>query len=256
MSLELFDYILILVGGFIAGVINTFAGSGSIITLTLLIEVMGLDPLMANATNRVNVGMMNLSSSYGFIKNDKLNLRGTSMYMVSLVIGAIVGLILFMNVSSDQFREIFKYLLLIFVPIVLLKPSRFVDSSDALVDLPKPIILLLFFVAGLYGGFIQMGIGIFILILIFSISDSDLLESNAFKVASIGIYTFIAIIFFQYKGMIIWKAGLLIGISQSIGGFLAAKYGSQNPNANKWAYRILILVLVVVVLRVFNLINI
>jgi len=253
VSLELFDYFLIIVGGFIAGVINTFAGSGSIITLTLLMEVMGLDPLIANATNRVNIFMMNTSSTVGFIQSKKLNLKGTSIGFIALILGSLTGLILLTQVDSDQFRDIFKYLLLLFVPVILFKPSRLIESADSVIfKLPRPIIIILFFLAGLYGGFIQMGIGIFILILTVSITKFDLMESNAFKVAGIGAYTLIALIVFQYQGLIIWKAGILIGVAQAAGGFLTARYAAQSPNANKWAYRILVIVLIVAILRIFN----
>lgn len=252
MSLEIVDYVIILFGGFVAGVINTFAGSGSIITLTILMELMGLDPLMANATNRVNILMMNVSSTAGFVKSDKLNLKGATFPLVALVLGAITGLVLLSFVSSDQFKDIFKYLLLLFLPIVLLKPSRLIETNKALISFPRPLVIVLFFIAGLYGGFIQMGIGIFILILTVSITKFDLMESNAFKVAAIGMYTLVALIVFQFQGLVVWKAGLLIGVAQSAGGFLTARYASQSPNANKWAYRILVGVLILAILRLFG----
>ena len=252
MTLTLVDYIIIVGGGFLAGVINTLAGFGSIITLTLLMEVMGLPGIIANATNRVNIGMMNASSTFSFYTNGKLKLKGTSIFLVALVIGAIIGLILVSQVSNEQFREIFKYLLILFIPIILFKPSRLINSDDAIFSLPKPIILILFFLAGLYGGFIQMGIGVFILLLTVSITKLDLIESNAFKVASIGVYTLVAIIVFQLQGLIVWKAGLLIGVAQALGGYVTAKFASINSNANKWAYRMLIVVLVLAILRIFE----
>ena len=59
------------IGGFVAGVINTLAGNGSVITLSILTEVMGLPGNIANATNRVGVLLQGIASSTGFIKNKK-----------------------------------------------------------------------------------------------------------------------------------------------------------------------------------------
>ena len=55
MDITLFQFGLIIVGGFLAGVMNTLAGYGSMISLSLLMDVIGLPPNVANGTNRVNV---------------------------------------------------------------------------------------------------------------------------------------------------------------------------------------------------------
>jgi hypothetical protein len=48
--IEWFNYLFVLVVGLMVGFINTLAGSGSLLTLPLLIWL-GLDPLTANGTN-------------------------------------------------------------------------------------------------------------------------------------------------------------------------------------------------------------
>ena len=47
--------IIAVAGAFAAGVINALAGNGSVITLTILTELIGLPGNVANGTNRVGV---------------------------------------------------------------------------------------------------------------------------------------------------------------------------------------------------------
>ncbi len=251
MDLGLLEYALIIVGGFVAGIINTFAGFGSIITLSLYMELIGLPGNIANATNRVNILAMNASSSYVFFRNKVLNINNSFIIFLALILGAIVGVCIALNISNEQFTGVFKYLLVLCLFIVILKPSRFVESTDALLRLPKPVTLFLFFLAGIYGGFIQMGIGVFILILTVSLTKMDLIQSNAFKTFSIGVYTLIVLSIFAYRGLIDYKAGALMAVAQASGGFMAARFASHSKNANIWAYRMLIFVIILALIKTF-----
>lgn len=251
MDLQLFDYVLIITGGFLAGVINTLAGFGSIITLSIYMELIGLPAIVANATNRVNILAMNASSSLVFYQNKMLNIGKSWHVFVALILGALIGVYMALEVSNEQFRGIFRYLLILCLLVVIIKPSRLINSSDAFIKLPRWLIMVFFFIAGIYGGFIQMGIGVFILILTVSLTKLNLIQSNAFKTFSIGVYTLVVLSIFWYKGLINWQAGILLAITQSAGGALAARFASNNENASTWAYRLLILVIIVALVKAF-----
>ena len=62
MEVELLLLVLI---GFVAGVINILAGGGSLLTLPMLI-FLGLPPSIANGTNRVAILIQNVFSISGF----------------------------------------------------------------------------------------------------------------------------------------------------------------------------------------------
>jgi len=59
LDMDWYFYPLIIIAGFIAGFINTLAGSGSLVTLPLLMFI-GLSPHMANGTNRVAILLQNI----------------------------------------------------------------------------------------------------------------------------------------------------------------------------------------------------
>jgi uncharacterized protein len=61
------DVLLILIGGFVAGVINAMAGGGSLLTVPLL-SLAGIGGTLANGTNRVAVLVQNMSSAWGYAR--------------------------------------------------------------------------------------------------------------------------------------------------------------------------------------------
>jgi len=251
MDITLFQFGLILVGGFLAGVMNTLAGFGSLISMSLLMEVIGLPSTVANATNRVNVLAQCSASSYGYYKGGKVDLKSNYWIIATMLCGAIVGVIAVLQVNDEQFKSIFKYLMIPMLFMILLNPKRWMRefSEDSTISLPIRIIV--FFSLGFYGGFIQMGMGIFFLICMIFLEKSTLIKANGIKVTTVAIYTLVVLAVFQYKGLVNWKAGLLIAIGQTLGGYLTAKYASQSPKANKWAYYVLLAIVIIVIIHFF-----
>ncbi len=249
MNLELYEVVICLVGGFVAGAMNTLAGFGSILTIGIYTEILGLPLIMANGTNRVNVFTQASLGSYVFYKNGKLDLKRNYIYLIIIFIFSIVGVYIATTISNDEFKQIFKYILLLLLPIVLINPKRWFRKTDLDYTPPKILIMIISVFLGLYGGFIQMGMGIFFLITFVFLSKINIIEANALKVAIISIYTLVLIFIFHSRGLIDWPLGLLIASGQGIGAWMAAKYASNSKYADKVAYVLLITVLVLAIYR-------
>ncbi len=253
MEYSLIEYIIIILGSFIAGCINTLAGSGSAITLAILTEVMGLPGNVANGTNRIGVVAQGGLSSYVFHKNGKLDLKIGLPIIVFVTIGSLFGVYVATIISNDQFKEVFKYIMVLMLVVILVNPKRWLTQSED----PKPISLWigipLFLAVGFYGGFIQMGMGIFFLAVLVLASRFDIIQGNAIKAFTVTFYTVFVIIIFQLNGLIDWKAGLLLAVGQMVGGYVTAEFASNYKGADVWAYRILVLIVIVVILKLFGL---
>ena len=66
MTLPPWDHIgLLIVGGGVAGFVNTLAGGGSFLTVPLLV-LLGLPATVANGTNRLAVFVQNVAAVAGF----------------------------------------------------------------------------------------------------------------------------------------------------------------------------------------------
>jgi uncharacterized membrane protein YfcA len=105
---------------------------------------------------------------------------------------------------------------------------------------------------GFYGGFIQMGMGIFYLAVLVLVARLPMIESNTIKAVSVGSFTLIAVLIFSLNGQVIWSIGLVMGLAQFLGGWLAAHYASKIPGAPKAAYVILVVAVALSILKLFD----
>ena len=252
MELELYHYLIAIIGGLFAGGVNTLAGNGSAITLTILTEVLGLPGNMANGTNRVGTFAQSWAATHAFYKNGRINWRRSKLYVLLTTIGAIGGVFVAIWVSNEQFLAVFRYMMVIMLFVILVKPKRWLIDTDYTQEPSMWITIPAFLALGFYGGFIQMGMGVlFLAVMVLGVKWS-LIDSNVIKSMVVAIYTIIVILIFQWKGLIDWKIGGIIAIGQMIGGWFTANFAAQYPKANVWAHRLLVVVVILALLRLFE----
>ena len=75
---------------------------------------------------------------------------------------------------------------------------------------------------GFYGGFIQVGVGIFIMAALYHLMGASLAKVNAHKVIVVLIYTIPAILIFFLSGNISWFIGICLAAGNSVGGWFGA----------------------------------
>jgi uncharacterized protein len=250
--MELYQYIIAIVGGAFAGAVNTLAGNGSAVTLTILTEVMGLPGNLANGTNRVGIFTQSFASTYAFYRHGRLHLRESMVYIVFTITGSIAGVITAVWVSSEQFLEVFRFLMVFMLFVILVKPKRWLRETEAVRHPNMWIAVPVFLILGFYGGFIQMGMGIFFLAAMVLGARFSLIDANAVKSFVVVAYTLLVLAIFQWKGLIDWKIGGIMAIGQTLGGYYTAKVASQYPKANVWAHRLLVLVVLIAIAKMFN----
>ena len=229
-------YLLASLGALFAGALNTLAGNGSAITLTILTEILGLPPNIANGTNRVGVFTQSSASAWVFHKGGQLDIARRRNYIIIIFIGALTGAILALNVSNEQFKSVFRFMLVFMLFAVLVKPKRWLRETDLNFNPSWYVYTPLLFALGFYGGFIQMGMGVFFLIIMVLILRINIIESNALKVLTIALYTLMVVGLFAYRGLINWEIGGIMAIGQTIGGWLTAKFATKTSWADKVAY--------------------
>ena len=251
--MDIFDIIISLVGGFGAGFINSLAGFGSVITLAIYMDIMNIPGHIANGTNRVNILASSGVSALTYYKNGLLNLKNGVPIMTIVVIGAIIGVIMAVNIDAEQFKNAYKYILIPILMILLINPKRFIEPDMSKGPTSKLISYPLYFLFGIYAGFIQVGFGILFLMVVISMDKFDLIKANAMKVAIVAVYTILVVIIFHLRGLIQWESGILIAIGQGIGGYTAVKIAAKMEGANKFAYYLIVIIVVLVIIKNFEL---
>jgi uncharacterized membrane protein YfcA len=228
--------------GFAAGFINTLAGSGSIVTLPLFLYL-GLPANVANGTNRINVIFQNITGAVTFHRGRMLDIRAAAILGTPAVMGSILGAMIAVSLDEKTMRMVIGFAMVLMAVLILFKSDKWLgEHIMASLGKPKWWHLALMFVLGVYAGFIQLGVGVFILITLVMGIGFDTRHANAIKVAIILVVNLAATVVFQGNNQINWTLGLIVATGSMLGAWVAARYAVQwNP---KWIYRLLILVVI------------
>ncbi len=236
-------YALIVSAGVFTGVINTLAGSGSLITLPIFILLCGLPPTVANGTNRVGVILQSVVGVYGYHRAGKLALRHVEWLAIPAILGALLGAQIAVNLDEDLMNMSIGILMVVMLAVLLVNPSRWIRPSE--VDSTRhkhPLSLLLLFGIGIYGGFLQAGVGIFLLAGLVLSAKYSLTAANGIKLLLVMLFTLPALISFLWAGQVHIGFGLLMAAAQAVGAVLGVRIVARIPNANVWIHRLLILI--------------
>ncbi len=221
--MEWYIYLAVVVAGFLSGFVNTLAGSGSLITLPLLM-FLGLPANVANGTNRVGILLQNVVGVGSFKKQKILDLRGGLLLALPAVVGGVIGARIAVDLDEEIMRKTIGVLMVVFLFLLILRPKRWLEGRPE-VEGRRPNLLqyFIFFAIGVYGGFIQVGVGIFLLAGLVLGAGYDLVQANAVKVLIILCFTPLALVVFLLEGQVEWVAGLTLAIGSMLGAWVAAR---------------------------------
>jgi len=238
-----FELVLLVIIGFITGIINIMAGGGSLLTLPMLI-FLGLPPSVANGTNRVAILIQNIFSTAGF-KSKGITTFPFSIYLgVSAMLGAIIGAQIAIDIKGEVFNKILAIVMLfVVVFLVFNRKTRMEDFVERVTGKHLWISIVVFFFIGIYGGFIQAGTGFLILLALSGINQFTLVKSNAIKVIVALIYTISALIIFIINDQVNWKYGLILAIGNASGGWLASRWSVKKGDG---IVKIFLIVMVII----------
>jgi len=240
--MEWYMYLLILVGGVLTGFINTLSGNGSVISLPLLIFA-GLPANVANGTNRVGIALQNLVGTVSFHQKKVLDVRGALILGVPAVIGSLIGARIAVDLDEEIMRRVIGAVMVIMLILILTRPQRWLHGqTQSLEGFPRWWNFIVFFAIGLYGGFIQMGAGIFLLSGLVLGLSYNLVRANAVKVAINLLFTVASLLVFQSSGQVEWIPGLVLAVGAAFGAWIAARMAVEKGAA--WVHRLLIFVVI------------
>jgi uncharacterized protein len=221
--MDIISYLIIAFVGVLCGFINILAGSGSLISLPILMGF-GLSPHIANATNRIGILLQNMVGSVSFAKQNVLPVKEGLVLAIPSCIGSIVGAYMAVDAREDVIRWMIVCLLVVMFILVIYSPSKWLRPPN---DTPTKVRhrdYIIFTAIGFYGGFIQAGLGYFLLAGLVLSMGNDLISANSLKVFLAFVLTIFALAIFFYNGQVNLPYGISLGVGNMVGAWLGAKY--------------------------------
>jgi uncharacterized membrane protein YfcA len=221
-------YVALVAAGFGAGYINTLAGSGSLLTLPLLI-FLGLPAPVANGTNRVAILLQNVVGVASFHQRKVLDVKSGLWLAMPAIVGSILGARIAVELNEMVMRTTIGILMLVMAVVVLLRPKRWLEGHpEARRKRPDWIQIVIFFAIGVYGGFIQAGVGVFLLAGLVLGAGFDIVRANAVKVFIVLLFTVFALGVFVLHDQVRWDLGLVLAIGNMLGARVAARMAVER----------------------------
>lgn len=228
--------------GIAAGVLNTLAGAGSLLTLPAFL-LMGLSPHAANATNRVGILFQNAAAIYSYRRHGGFTFPNWRWLAAPASLGALLGALAAALLSPRNMSLAIAAVLVLSLGLLFLNPDQWLRSVSEANDRHKSALGLAgMFALGFYGGFIQAAAGVLLIAFFALYLRQNLVDANGLKLLIVLFFTVPALAVFIYYDQVDWSAGLAAAAGQACGAFLAARFAVKSPRANIWIRRLLIAV--------------
>ncbi len=218
----------LIIAGFMVGIINTIAGSGTVITYSLFM-LLGLPANIANGTIRFGVIMQTFSASAIFYKGGRLNMKKGLVLAIPVILGTVLGAQIATQINQKVFEKVLGVVMVIMLLSVFYDPK--VWLKEQIEKINRKFTLkqaLLFFAVGVYGGFIHIGVGIFLLAILVVNAGYDLIKANALKVFIVLLYSPFALGVFILNNQVDYRLGLISAIGNVFGGIVASRFAIKK----------------------------
>ncbi|HET8802559.1 MAG TPA: sulfite exporter TauE/SafE family protein [Marinobacter sp.] len=239
------DILALLALGGLAGFINVLSAGGSMLTLPLLM-FLGLPPQVANGTNRVAITLQSITAVGSFHRMGHGNLVVSLHLAVPAVLGSLLGAWVATWVADAVF-ELVLVVAMIGASVFMLLPQPKLNTRPLTPDRLGPVIYLAMFLIGVYGGFIQVGVGALFLVVLYRMLRIDLRQVNVFKVSIVLLYTLPALLIFAISDQVRWGMGLTLALGNITGAFIAVRVNLSDKGAQwvKWITLVMVTAILV-----------
>jgi len=215
--MQWYVYLFAIFAGALAGVINTLAGSGSLVTLPMLV-FLGLPADVANGTNRVGVLLQNVVGIFVFRRSGSSEFTVNLWLVIPTVVGALLGAWIATILDKSAMELAIGVVMIMMLVVLIMNPKRWLrEQSEVAPGRPKWSTILLFCAIGIY---LVLAMGY------------TLNHANMIKLVIVLLMALIALPVFVLNNQVDWGLGVLMAIGQGIGAWAAANYATRVPNAN------------------------
>lgn len=234
---------LMLVTGLISGFINTLAGGGSMLTLPALM-MLGMPADVANATNRVGVLMQSVTGAKGFSDQGKLDKSAIFPVLLPTVVGALAGSLLASFLPVWVLKPVLLGSMITMALVMVIRPQAVIpiDGAEPYKLADRPVAGLGLFLAGVYGGFVQAGVGFILIAALAGGLRYDLIRTNALKTLCTAVFSGVALAVFAMRGQVWWIPGLVLAVGSIAGAIASVRFAIKvSQNTLKWLIFVMVI---------------
>jgi len=225
----------------LAGIVNSLAGGGTLLTFPALKSALGDFPgigpvnadAFANGTSTIALGPASFSSAWAYRREIAKVRHWLALLIVPSLLGGGSGAWLAAEYPK-QFKELVPWLILLAAVLFTLQPmiTKRLAKADQPEDahpsrLAQIAVVFAQLLIGIYGGYFGAGIGILMLSTLGLMGLKNIHEMNALKTVLAGSINGVAIIIFLIKGLYEPKLALAMMATSILGGYLGARYGRK-----------------------------
>ena len=220
MELDIFTLFLLFLAGGFAGFVDSIAGGGGIITLPALLAV-GIPPHQALATNKLQSSFGSFTATLNYAKKGLMNPKELILGVVFTFIGAASGAIAVQYFDAKSLEDMIIFMLIIIFLYTLASPN--LGKIHTTAKLRKPIFYTIFgLLIGFYDGFFGPGTGSFWTMALILLLGLDLKAATAQTKLFNFTSNIASLLMFIYAGLVLWLAGIVMGLGQIIGAYLGS----------------------------------
>lgn len=212
---------------FVAGMINSVAGGGTLVSFPVLVWA-GRDAVLANATSTVALWPASLAGVYGFRREfEGGGWRDVAALAAPSLAGGVLGAVLLLRTPSGLFARLVPFLILFATGLIMLQEplSRRVGRAEG--ERPSRAwwagAMVFQFLVGVYGGYFGAGIGILMLASLALLGFTDIYRMSAVKNLLAVLINGVAAFYFVVAGAVVWFDVLLMMLAAIAGGYLGAR---------------------------------
>lgn len=235
----IFEIILTLIIGMVAGFIGSIAGGGGLVSIPFLM-FLGLPPQVAIATNKFGSVGLSLGAMYKFITKKKVIWKYVLPFSILSITGGLFGAKLLIDLPQELLTKIVGVVLLLLLPVIFIKDIGVKKRKTT--RLQKSLGIILYFLLMIFGGFFGGGAGTLIFYCLMFFMGFTIIQANATDIIPWFLLSLSTLIFFMFQGVVDYYNGIALFFGMLIGSYFGAHTAIKK--GNKWVRIVFALVVV------------
>lgn len=197
----------------------------------------GMPADVANATNRIGVLLQSLAGAKGFRDNDRLDSAAVMPVLAPTMSGALAGSLAASYLPVAMLKPTLLGAMVTMALVMLVRPEVVAppEGTEPARVKDKPLAALGLFFAGIYGGFVQAGVGFILIAALAGGLRYDLVRSNALKLVCTAAFSIVALAIFIARDQVSWIPGLVLAVGTVAGAMLSVRFAIHVAQTTlKW----------------------